>query len=232
MEKINGIKSWPTSERPRERLNKHGVQSLSDAELLAILLRNGIQGKDAITLARELLNRFGGLRGLAKIEWADLAKIKGLGPAKISTFLAAAEMARRQLRQELIGTNFVRNPESVLDYLYSTLRDTKKEIFKVLFLNKANRILDEKDLFEGTVDETAVYPRELVKAALERHATSLILIHNHPSGRIEPSLEDREITRKLQTACNAVSIKILDHIIVGDNQYFSFNEHSMLTLAP
>lgn len=224
----HGIKSWPEAERPRERLIEHGVQSLSDAELLAILLRSGIQGKDAITLARELLSRFGGLRGLLAVGWPELKPIKGLGQAKITTFLAATEIARRQLRQELVGKNFIRDPQSVLDYLYSSLRDKKREVFKVLFLNKTNRIIDEQDLFEGTVDETAIHPREVVKAALERQATGLILIHNHPSGRVEPSVEDREITRKLEAACAAVSIKVLDHIIVGDNQYFSFSEQGLL----
>ena len=223
-----GIKSWPETERPRERLIKNGVSSLSDAELLAILLRSGIRGKDAITLARELLSRFGGLRGLLAVGWTELEQVKGLGQAKIATFLAATEIARRQLKQELAGKNFMRNPQSVLDYLYSSLRDKKREVFKVLFLNKANRIIDEQDLFEGTVDETAIHPREVVKAALERHATTLVLIHNHPSGCVEPSLEDREITRKLEAACAAVSIKILDHIIVGDNQHFSFSEHNLL----
>ena len=222
------IKSWPETGRPRERLIKNGVSSLSDAELLAILLRSGIQGKDAITLARELLSRFGGLRGLLAVGWNELRQVKGLGHAKITTFLAASEIAKRQLKQELVGKNFVRDPQSVLDYLYSSLRDKKREIFKVLFLNKANRIIDEQDLFEGTVDETAIHPREVVRVALERYATALVLIHNHPSGRVEPSSEDREITRKLEAACAAVSIKILDHIIVGDNQYYSFNEHDLL----
>src|SRR3989338_4548899 len=223
-----GIKSWPETERPRERLIKNGVSSLSDAELLAILLRSGIRGKDAITLARELLSRFGGLRGLLAVGWTELKQIKGLGQAKITAFLAASEIARRQLKQEVVGKTYVRDPQSVLDYLYSSLRDKKREVFKVLFLNKANRIVDEQDLFEGTVDETAIHPREVVKVALERHASALIFIHNHPSGRIEPSPEDREITQKLEAACTAVSVKVLDHIIVGDNQYFSFREHHLL----
>ena len=223
-----GIKSWPETERPRERLIKNGVSSLSDAELLAILLRSGIRGKDAITLARELLSRFGGLRGLLAVGWTELKQIKGLGQAKITAFLAASEIARRQLKQELVGKNYVRDPQSVLDYLYSSLRDKKREVFKVLFLNKANRIIDEQELFGGTVDETAIHPREVVKAALDRHATAVVLIHNHPSGRVEPSTDDREITRKIEEACTAVSIKVLDHIIVGDNQYFSFSEQGLL----
>jgi len=222
------IKSWPQSERPRERLVQNGVSSLSDAELLAILLRSGIRGKDVITLSRELLSQFGGLRGLLSIEYNELAKIKGLGQAKAATLLAATEIVKRKLKEDLIGKDFIRDPESVVDYLYASIRDRKKEIFKILFLDKANRITGEQDLFEGTVDQTAIHTREVVKAALDRHASSIILVHNHPSGRTEPSLEDREMTQKLVAACSAVSIKILDHIIVGDNRYFSFQEHGLL----
>ena len=222
------IKCWPQIERPRERLARHGPQALSDAELLAILLRNGIKNKDAVSFGRELLTGYGGLRGLLSLDYPELQKVKGLGPAKIAALLAATEIARRRLREEIIGKNFVRDPESVLNFFYSSMRDRKREVFKVIFLDKSNRIVDEEDLFEGTVDEAAIHPREVVKAALERHATALILVHNHPSGRIEPSPEDKEITRKLATACASVSVKVLDHIIIGDNQYFSFNERGLI----
>ena len=223
-----GIKSWPETERPRERLLQSGVSSLTDAELIAVLLRSGTRGKDAIQLARELLTGFGGLRGLLAREPRELRRLKGLGQAKIATLLAATEIARRKLREEIIGKNFIRDPQSVLDYLYASLRDRKKELFKVLFLNKANRIIGEQDLFEGTVDEAAIHPREVVKAALDHHATALMLIHNHPSGVARPSPEDREMTKKLLLACEAVSVRVQDHIIVGDNEYFSFNEHCLL----
>jgi DNA repair protein RadC len=222
------LKSWPEYERPRERIYEQGIEALSDAELLAILLRNGIKGKDAVALARELLAQFGGLRGLFAARWKELNKVKGLGPAKISTLLAAQEIARRKFKEEIVGKNVIQDPASVMNYLYHSLRDRKKEIFKVLFLNKANCILGERDLFEGTVDETAIHPREVIEAALDRRATALILVHNHPSGRIQPSEEDIAMTRKLQTSCDAVSIKILDHLIVGDNQYFSFKENHLL----
>jgi DNA repair protein RadC len=225
---FSGIKSWPPAERPRERLLHHGAASLSDAELIAILLRTGVPGKDAIGFSRELIARYEGLRGLLSVNFAELRKVKGLGGAKIAALLAATEIAKRQLKEELTGKNLIRDPEAVIDYLKTVLRDRKREVFKVLFLNKANRVLQEKDLFEGTVDETAVHPREVVKAALECYATSLILVHNHPSGRTEPSAEDRAITGKLQAACGAVSIKILDHIIIGDNRYFSFREGGLL----
>lgn len=224
----HGIKSWPEAERPRERLLQNGVEFLSDAELLAILFRSGIQGKDALSLSRELLSQFGGLRGLLSVGFSELKQIKGLGEAKIATLLSATEIVRRKLKEDLVGKNFIRDPESVVQYLYASLRDKKKEIFKVLFLNKANRIIGEQDLFEGTIDETAIHTREVIKTALDRHASSIILVHNHPSGRIEPSSEDKEITRKIQMACASVSIKVLDHLIVGDNQYFSFQEHGLL----
>jgi len=222
------INHWPKRERPRERLLAEGAKVLSDAELLAVLLRNGIKGKDAVVLGRELLAKHGGLRGFLSLEANALKGEKGLGQAKVATLLAANEIARRALREDLIGKNVVRDPESVIEYLYATMRDRKREVFKVLFLNKANQIIDEADLFEGTVDEAAVHPRELVKAALDRHATAIILVHNHPSGRTEPSAEDRAITAKLQTACSVVSIKVLDHVIVGDNSCFSFREKGLL----
>ncbi len=157
---MSGIKTWPKEERPRERLLKKGVGVLSDAELLAVLLRNGIRGKDAIQLARELISTFGGWRGLMAADPAELGRVKGLGAAKIAALLSAAEIARRHLREGLIGKNYMRDPQAVVDYLYSSLRDRKTEVFKVFFLNKANRVTDEVDLFHGTVDETAVHCRE------------------------------------------------------------------------
>lgn len=222
------ITNWPKRERPRERLLVEGAKALSDAELLAVLLRNGIKGKDAVVLGRELLAKHGGLRGFLSLEANALKGEKGLGQAKIAALLAVKEIARRSLREEIIGKNVVRDPESVIEYLHATMRDRKREVFKVLFLNKANRIIDEADIFEGTIDEATVHPRELVKAALDRHAAAIILVHNHPSGRTEPSPEDRTITAKLQSACLAVSIKVLDHVIVGDNSCFSFNERGLL----
>ena len=224
----HGIKAWPESERPRERLMRHGAGTLSDADLLAILLRSGIKGKDAIALGRELIMQFGSLRGLLSVDSKELKKVKGLGAAKVASLLAATEIARRQLREDVIGKDVIRDPESVVAYLMSSMRDKKKEVFKILFLNKANRILDEKDMFEGTVDEASIHPREVVKAALDLHATALVLVHNHPSGRREPSREDIEITKKLKAACEAVSVRILDHIIVGDNQIYSFREQQLL----
>lgn len=222
------VKDWAENERPRERMKQLGAEALSDAELVAILLRSGMKGKDVISCARELIKTFGGLRGLGAAGWPQLSKIKGLGPAKISTLVAAGEIARRQLREEIPAADVIRDPEAVAAYLKNCLRDQKVEIFKVLFLNKANRVIAEEDMARGTVDEAAVHPREIVKAALEKHATAVILVHNHPSGRTDPSGEDRSITQKIKAACETVSVKVLDHIIVGGNQLFSFREHGLL----
>ena len=222
------IKHWTASERPRERLLKNGVSSLSDAELLAILLRTGIRGQDAVSLSRELIEKFGGLRGLLSADIQTLVHLNGVGPAKASALAAAIEITKRQLRENLTGRNALREPRGVLQYLSADLRDKKKEVFKVLFLNKANHIIGERDLFEGTIDETAVYPREIVKAALDFHATGVILVHNHPSGRNAPSPEDKAITEKIRSACELVSIKVLDHLIIAGSNYFSFKESGWL----
>ncbi len=222
------VRSWLPSERPRERMLNQGISALSDAELLAILLRTGVAGCDVLDLSRQILSRFKGWRGIAGASLHDLSKVKGLGLAKSSVLLAVMEIAKRQLREEVLGKNVIKDPDSVIQYLYACLRDKKREVFKVLFLSKANQVLDEKDLFHGTVDQAAVHPREVVREALEHHAASIILVHNHPSGRVQPSAEDREITRKIQAACEVVSIKVLDHIIIGDNQYFSFSEYKLL----
>jgi len=227
-EDLKSIKTWPKWERPRERLIHEGAQALSDAELIAILLRSGVRGKDVVSMSRELISRFGGLRGLLSIEGKELRKVRGLGPAKAATILAATELSRRHLKEKLHKKNVIHDAPAVLDYLYGTLRDRKREVFKVLYLDKSNAVIHEQDLFHGTLDEMTIHPRELIKSALDAHAKALILVHNHPSGRSQPSQEDREITQKLRCACESVSIKVLDHLIIGDNRYFSFREEGLL----
>ena len=226
--KSQGILSWSQTERPRERLISQGVEALSDAELLALLLRSGTLGKDAVSLAKEILSQTGGLRGLFSLEVGELTGLHGLGFAKAASLLAANEIVQRRLRECIVNQNILQDPQAVLDYLYSSLRDKKQEIFKVFFLNKSHRLLDEQNLFKGTVDAATLYPREILKEALDRRATALILVHNHPSGRVEPSSEDKEMTRRLESACRTVSIDVLDHIIVGDNIYFSFYENNLM----
>ncbi len=222
------LKSWPENERPRERLMLHGPEALSDAELIAVILRSGCKGQDAVAMSRSLLEQFGGLRGLGSTGGAELKKIKGLGAAKIASLIAMSEIARRQLRESAKNKNVVRDPESLVIYLKRAMQDLPVEVFKVLFVNKANALIGDWDLSRGTVDEAAVHPREILKKALELHATGVILVHNHPSGRTEPSPEDAQITRKIKNVCEAVSIRVLDHLIIGGDGYFSFREQGML----
>lgn len=225
---INSVKEWPRDERPREKLLDRGPEILSDAELLAVILGHGPRGQDVVSFSRELLLRFGGLRGLMNQRGESLKEFRGVGPAKTAMIFAIREVGARYLREKMTSQNFVRSPQAVTDYLLAVLRDQKREIFKVLFLDKSLRIVGERDLFHGTIDEAAVHPREVVKAALEFHASNLILVHNHPSGKTEPSREDYEITQKIKAACQTVSVRILDHIIVGENAYFSFLERNSL----
>ncbi len=205
-----------------------GGAALSDAELLAILFGSGIRGVDVVSFARSILAEHGGLRGVLSLEKEKLQKIKGLGPAKTAVLCAVGEISQRRAGQELFKKDALREPEAVIRYLKLSLQDQVREIFKVLFLDKGNRIIAESNLFHGTVDEAAVYPREIVRESLLKNATAVILVHNHPSGRIEPSPEDRELTRKAVNACSAVSVKVLDHIIIGDGRYYSFAEQGIL----
>ena len=226
---MKSVKFWPQSERPRERLLEQGASALSDADLIALLLRNGLPGQDVVAFSRDLLAKYGGLRGLLYSNRSELEQVKGLGKAKVASLLAVSELAKRSLREEVIGKNYVKAPDSVLAYLMSSMADQKKEVFKVLFLNKSNRILNEKDLFEGTIDETLVHPREVIQAVLQYHATAIVLVHNHPSGAIYPSQADINITERIHQACSTIAVKVLDHIIVGDREYFSFKERGLLS---
>ena len=228
MEKSNSLKNWPESERPRERLLAQGAAALSDAELLAILFRTGFKGVDVLTLSRNLLSECGTLSKIFSLDSAMLLKKKGIGAAKMATLQVIAEISRRQMLETLQTGDCVSEPRGVAAYLKMCLRGRERETFKVLFLDKANRIKEDVDLFTGTVDQAAVYPREIVRKALLLQAVSIILAHNHPSGRLEPSPEDIQVTAKIVSACQTMSIKVLDHIIVGGNGYFSFAENGML----
>ncbi len=222
------IKYWPRHERPRERLLKHGPQSLSDAELLAIFLRTGVSGRSAVDLARALLQRFQGLRGLFAADYRELRAIKGLGDAKIATLLATIELSKRYLREQLEQRRAIRNPEDVYQLLAHSMRDLDHEIFTVLFLNSKNEIVAIEELFRGTINTSAVHPREVVKRALHHGAAALICAHNHPSGNPEPSPQDRMLTRELKEACRLMELALLDHLVIGHNRYWSFAEHGEL----
>ena len=222
-----GIKSWPKSERPRELLLEKGPEYVSDAGLVAILIRSGIEGKDAVTLGRDLLKRFGGLRGLLNANKKDMQEIKGLGTAKIAQLLAATEIAKRQLKEEIVGKTIINGPKDVLEYLSLSMSNLKEEVFKVIYLNSANAVLAAEDLFRGTVDQSAVYPREIIKRALELDASALIFVHNHPSGNLKPSKHDLSLNEKLAKACRAVDITPLDHLIIGPTGHISFKEKAI-----
>ncbi len=220
MRKKLSVRDWPESERPAVRAMEKGIDALSDAELLSLILRKCTYEQTEVGVALELLHKAGGLR--------QLFDLRDLPDSQQVVLQAVREVGRRVLKQGMVGQNFVRSPQAVTDYLTASLRDLKREVFKVIFLDKGLKILGEKDMFFGTIDEAAVHPREIVKEALLQNASSLVLVHNHPSGKTEPSREDYEITQKIKSACQTVSIRILDHIIIGENQYFSFSERSQL----
>jgi len=211
----NSIKTWPKYERPRELLLDKGAEQVSDAGLIAILLDTGIKGKDAVSLARDLIQHFGSLRELLHARKSDLLKTKGLGMAKVAKLLSVMEIAKRQFKEEVVGKSYVKNQQDIVDYLCLSMRDLKEEFFKVVYLNKANIVISVEDLFRGTVDQTSVYPREVIKRAIELGASGVIFVHNHPSGSLTPSEHDTELTRKLVVACRAVDIAPLDHILIS-----------------
>ena len=224
----NSIKTWPKYERPRELLLEKGPEHVSDAGLIAILLRSGTKGKDAVTLARDLIKKFGGLRGLLSAKKSDLEKIKGLGDAKIAQLMASIEITRRQLKEEIIGKNYIENDKDVIEYLSLSMRDLKEEFFKIIYLNKSNIILSIDESPGGTVDQTSIYPREVIKRALDIGASAVIFVHNHPSGNMEPSKYDIDLTKKLVSACLAVDITPLDHIIISPHGHTSLKNKGIL----
>ena len=219
------ISDWPPGERPRERLLMLGAAALSDAELLAVVLRTGIRGKSAVELGRELLERF---KGVAGILGADLSGVKGLGPAKRAQFEAALELARRSLKDELRAASALTSPGAVRDYLRLAIADREHEVFVCLWLDAQHRALRFEELFRGTLTQTSVYPREIVKAGLRANAAAVIFAHNHPSGAAQPSRADELLTRNLKDALALVEIKVLDHFIVAGPHALSFAERGLL----
>jgi len=219
------ISDWPEGERPRERLLAQGAAALSDAELLAVILRTGLPGKSAVDLGRDLLARFKGLGGLFA---SDLAGVKGLGPAKRAQFEAAIELARRSLKDGLRSANALTSPGAVRDYLRLAIAERQHEVFVCLWLDAQHRVIACEELFRGTLTQTSVYPREIVKAALKANAAAVIFAHNHPSGAAQPSQADELLTRNLKDALALVDVKVLDHFIVAGNQTLSFAERGLL----
>jgi DNA repair protein RadC len=222
------ISDWPESERPREKLLKNGAANLSDAELLAIFLRTGMAGKSAVDLARELLTRFNGLTGLFSTDQAAFCAVPGMGPAKYAQLQAVLEMARRALEEKMKSGDPMSSPQSVRDYLRLTLQGKKHEIFVGIFLDAQNRTIAAEELFKGTLTQTSVYPREVVKRALHHNAAAMIFAHNHPSGLAEPSQADEMLTQSLKQALALVDVNVLDHFIVGGGTAMSFAERGLI----
>ncbi len=222
------IPDWPKDERPRERLIKHGVQNLSDTEILAILLRVGNYETTAIDLARKIINDFGGFRGLDRRSVSELCQINGIGPAKAAQIKAAIEVGKRLFMEDTRTRDRVECSEDVYKLVSPHLRDLDREVIRLLLLTSRNGVIADKIIFEGSLTESVADPREIIKEALNQGAASLVIVHNHPSGVAEPSEQDRLATKRLKNACEAVSIRLMDHLIVGQSGYFSFADSGLL----
>ena len=224
-QKANSIKSWPEDDRPREKLLKNGEHTLSNSELLAILLRTGVKGQSAIDLARKILDKFKTFRNMSHTDARDWKEFKGLGSAKIAQIKADLEIGRRfrEVEQHQEKPK-IKSSKDIAEILTPRMRDLKKEVFKVIFLDSQNRIIAIEDIAEGTVNHAQPIIREIFQRALQCFAVSVICVHNHPSGICTPSQEDRIFTKKLNEAGEAIQVKMLDHIIIGESAYHSFSD--------
>lgn len=208
--------------RLREKFLDHGLEKLTDEEIIELLLTLGTPRRDCKQAAREALSRFSGLAGVLEASVGELQQVPGIGPKNALGLKLIHEVARKFLRERLVGREFLTSSQEVYDYLLHSLRDLKKEVFKVIFLNGRNEVIEVKTLFEGSLTSSAVYPREVIKSALEHHAAALVFAHNHPSGDPAPSTQDFTITRELLVAARLMGIKVLDHLVIGRNRYYSF----------
>lgn len=222
------IKDWPESERPREKVERHGASSLTDSELLAILIRAGTGTITAVDLAKSLLVKYGNLQELSSRSIGEFKRFKGIGSTKAVTLVAAFELGRRlaaETRPEKIRVN---SPKSIAERYIPILESVKQEEFRVILLDTANNILGEQLVSKGSLNASIVHPREVFKKAITDSAAGLIVLHNHPSGNPEPSEEDKKVTSNLVKAGSIIGIEIVDHIIIAGLQYFSFAEHDLL----
>ena len=223
------FKDLPPGMRPREKLLARGATALGDAELLALLLRTGLPGKNVLQLAHEVLERFGGLAGLLRASLDDLKAVKGLGgTAKRAELAAVLELARRALAEQLKARTVFDSPDAVGQYLQLHLGGRPHEVFAVLFLDAQHRLIALEELFRGTLTQTSVYPREVVVRALHHHAAAVVLAHNHPSGDVAPSRADEALTRTLQGALALVDVRVLDHVVVGAGRTLSMAQKGLL----
>jgi len=219
---------WPPAERPRERLLAQGPGALSDAELIALFLGTGTRGKSALDVARELLSRFGRISRVLSAGRQELLETHGVGTAKCAQLAAVMELARRAYVQEMKSRDSLTSPAAVRGYLRLRMQDLGHECFYCVFLDAQNRVIEAEELFRGTLTQTSVYPREVLKTALRHNAAALILAHNHPSGVAEPSVQDQALTRTLAEALALVDIKVLDHFIVAPGACLSFAERGLI----
>ena len=223
------FKDLPPEARPREKLIARGAAALGDAELLALLLRTGIAGKNVLQLSQELLDTFGGIGGLLQTGVDELKAVKGLGgPAKRAELTAVLELARRAMAERLKERTVFDSPEAVAHYLQLHIAGRPHEVFAALFLDAQHRLIAMEELFRGTLSQTSVYPREVVVRALHHHAAAVILAHNHPSGGVEPSRADEALTQTLKAALALVDVRVLDHIVVARGQTLSMAERGLL----
>lgn len=220
-----GIKNWPEDDRPREKLLKKGAGALSNSELLAILLRTGTNGTSAIDLARKVLKKFGTFRNMTHTDSRDWKEFKGLGVAKIAHIQAALEIGRRYREDEMsAGKQKITSAKDIVDIVMPQMRDLKTEVFKVVYLDNNNRIIDIADVAVGTVNQVMPIVREIIHSALQKFAASIICIHNHSGANMTPSMQDETFTKELCDAGKLMGIKVLDHVIIGDNEYYSFSD--------
>jgi len=222
------IRSWPQSERPREKLLQQGVSSLSDAELLAIFFQTGTKGLSAVEVSRKVLRQFGGLTALLTADKQEFCTAHGLGEARFTVLQAALELSRRHVFETLERADVLTNPEHVRQYLSLHMTGLQHEVFAALFLDNRHRVLEYQELFSGTIDSAAVYPREVVKRCLRVNAAAVIFAHNHPSGVAEPSDTDVRLTRKLTDALALIDVRVLDHLVVGQGVQTSLAERGLM----
>lgn len=222
------IKHWPQDERPREKLLRYGEQALSDAELIAILLKSGKRGKTAVDVARELLNESGSIKQLYQQPAPALIKKSGIGIAKCASLKAGLELGRRAQVEQIKNGEVLNNSRKTQRFLADRLRNYSHEVFACLFMDTKLRFLDFEEFFHGTIDETSIYPRIIIKHALDINAAKIILAHNHPSGHAQPSSADQDITLLLRQALSYIDVELVDHIIVGNPDNFSFVEMGLI----
>ncbi len=223
-----GIKTWTLTERPREKLLLRGSASLSNAELLAVFLRTGVRGKTAVDLARDLLQQFGSLRNLLHCSLDEFIRMPGLGEVKYVQLQALIELSSRYLQEKIHKAQVLSNHDHTIEFLTAKLRHLKHEVFACLFLDAHNHLIAYEELSKGTFNQSRIYPREIVKAALRHNAAAIIFAHNHPSGICEPSREDLTVTEILQQALAFIEVKVHDHLIIGDGQTLSFAQRGWL----